>query len=137
MDKRDKRKFKGEIKSKVKRTKGKRDREIAEKARQEAEEKARQREAQIRADAEREKQEALKKAEEEKQKAVQQAQQTPPPPKVAPKPTDDGKMIYTVQATFEIKTQKGIPHEKIEAKLDQLLKSAGITTCIKIEVLNA
>lgn len=113
----------------------KRDREIAEQARQQAEEKAREREAQIRAKAEREKQEALKKAEEEKQRAIEEAKQEATPPKAPPKPTDDGKMIYTIQATFEVKAQSGLSDDVIINALNKKLQNAGITTCIDIRVL--
>lgn len=112
--------------------KAKRDREIAEKARLEAEERAREREAQMQARFEREKSEALAKAEREKQEAINNAQ----PKKEAPKQAEDGSMIYTVVATFEINAAKGIAHEKIVNKLDSIFGKAGITSCINIEVMN-
>lgn len=108
--------------------KAKRDREIAEKARLEAEERAREREAQMQARFEREKAEALAKAKQEAKNAQ--------PKKEAPKQAEDGSMIYTVVATFEINAAKGIPHEKIVNKLDSIFGKAGITSCINIEVMN-
>lgn len=125
--------------------KAKRDREIAERARKEAEERARQRELQLQREneerlrlererAEREKQEAIEKAKLEAQKE-KLPENTTVVQKVAPKEADDGKMIYTVLATFEVKAPKGIDKEKIVNALGKKLQGAGITTCKSIEVM--
>ena len=139
--------------------------EIAARARREAEERAArekalleeraaQREAEILARAEREKQEAAQRAEREKQEAVEQAAReaaeraTTEPNKQAfyeaqrevlqkPRDAGDGKVIYTIRAEFEVKAAANAPHEKLAAKIKDMLAAAGITNLSKIEVLNA
>lgn len=114
--------------------KAKRDREIAEKARREAEEKARQREAELLANAEREKLEAVEKVKQEAKDEI--INQAPPIQKpIPPKRADDDKMIYTIQATFEVKANAGLSDEILINALDKKLQSAGITNCIDIRVL--
>lgn len=117
--------------------KAKRDREIAEKARLEAEERARQREIELQARAEREKQEALAKAEREKQQEIQELKNSTisKMEKVPPKMADDGKMIYTIQAKFEVKAQANLDDDVLINALNKKLQIAGITTCVDIKVL--
>jgi len=125
--------------------KAKRDREIAQKARIEAEERARQREFQIQREneerlrlererAEREKDEAIKKA---KQEALKEKlpENVATIEKVKPKKSADGKIIYTVLATFEVKAPKGLPDETIVSALKKRLEGAGITTLKSVEVM--
>lgn len=57
-------------------------------------------------------------------------------PKFEVKKTEDGKCIYTVRATFEVKCKSEISHEGIKNQLANILKRAGINTCLNIEVLN-
>ena len=145
--------------------KQRRDAEIAERARKEAEERAarekaemearaKAREAEILARAEREKAEAAQRAEREKQEAVEQAAReaaeraTMEPNKQAfyeaqrkvlqkPRDAGDGKVIYTIRAEFEVKAIANASHEKLAAKIKDMLAAAGITNLSKIEVLNA
>lgn len=145
--------------------KQRRDAEIAERARKEAEERAarekaemearaKAREAEILARAEREKAEAAQRAEREKQEAVEQAAREAAERakteankqafyeaqrEVLQKPRDagDGKVIYTIRAEFEVKAAANAPHEKLAAKIKDMLAAAGITNLSKIEVLNA
>ena len=145
--------------------KQRRDAEIAERARKEAEERAarekaemearaKAREAEILARAEREKAEAAQRAEREKQEAVEQAAREAAERakteankqafyeaqrEVLQKPRDagDGKVIYTIRAEFEVKAAVSAPHEKLAAKIKDMLAAAGITNLSKIEVLNA
>lgn len=142
-----------------------RDAEIAAQARREAEERAarekaemearaKAREAEILARAEREKAEAAQRAEREKQEAVEQAAREAAERakteankqafyeaqrEVLQKPRDagDGKVIYTIRAEFEVKAAANAPHEKLAAKIKDMLAAAGITNLSKIEVLNA
>ncbi|AKT91707.1 DUF1351 domain-containing protein [Campylobacter gracilis] len=145
--------------------KQRRDAEIAERARKEAEERAarekaemearaKAREAEILARAEREKAEAAQRAEREKQEAVEQAAREAAERakteankqafyeaqrEVLQKPRDagDGKVIYTIRAEFEVKAIANASHEKLAAKIKEMLAAAGITNLSKIEVLNA
>jgi|GEM_PF-810142 putative CAP-gly domain containing protein len=145
--------------------KQRRDAEIAERARKEAEERAarekaeleaqaKAREAEILARAERERQEAAQRAEREKQEAVEQAAREAAERakteankqafyeaqrEVLQKPRDtgDGKVIYTIRAEFEVKAIANASHEKLAAKIKDMLAAAGITNLSKIEVLNA
>lgn len=145
--------------------KASRDAEIAAQARREAEERAarekaemearaKAREAEILARAEREKAEAAQRAEREKQEAVEQAAREAAERakteankqafyeaqrEVLQKPRDagDGKVIYTIRAEFEVKAAANAPHEKLAAKIKDMLAAAGITNLSKIEVLNA
>lgn len=115
-------------------------REIAEKARIEAEERAIREKAEYEARAEREKQEALEKAEKEKKEEIEKARieafKKQEIPKFEVKKTNDGKNIYTVRATFEVKCKSEVSHESIKNQLANILKRAGISTCLNIEVLN-
>ncbi len=116
--------------------KAKRDREIAEQARREAEERAREREEQIRKQAEVDKAKAVEEAKREAKKEVADIPENHTVvEKVAPKEDGDGKMIYTVLATFEVKAPKGISNEKIINALQIKLVDAGITTCKNIKVM--
>lgn len=131
------------------------ERAAQEKAELEAQAKAR--EAEILARAEREKQEAAQRAEREKQEAVERAareaaqrvkMELPPDNKGAfyeaqreilqkPRDAGDGKVIYTIRAEFEVKAIANASHEKLAAKIKEMLAAAGITNLSKIEVLNA
>ncbi|MCZ6102886.1 MAG: DUF1351 domain-containing protein [Campylobacter ureolyticus] len=126
-------------------------REIAEKARIEAEERAIREKAEYEARAEKEKQEVLARAEREKQEALEKAEKEKKEeiekarieafkkqeiPKFKVKKTNDGKNIYTVRATFEVKCKSEVSHESIKNQLANILKRAGISTCLNIEVLN-
>lgn len=115
-------------------------REIAEKARKEAEERAIREKTEYEARAEKEKQEALEKAEKEKKEEIEKARiealKKQEIPKFEVKKTNDGKNIYTVRATFEVKCKSEISHEGIKNQLANILKRAGISTCLNIEVLN-
>jgi len=55
--------------------------------------------------------------------------------KVKPKESADGKIIYTVLATFEVKAPKGLPDETIVSALKKRLEGAGITTLKSVEVM--
>lgn len=113
-----------------------RDAEIAAQARREVEEKATKEKAEILARAEREKQEAIERAraEQTNPQAFYEAQR-----EVLQKPRDagDGKAIYTIRAEFEVKAPANAPHDKLTAKIKEMLGAAGITNLSKIEVLNA
>lgn len=116
--------------------KAKRDKEIAEKAKLEAEERAKQREAELLAKAEREKAEAIEKAKiEAKQEAKAEMKNETPTKEAPPRQTDDGKMIYTIQATFEVKANVGLDDEVLMIALNNKLKEAGITNCLYMQVL--
>ena len=54
-----------------------------------------------------------------------------------PRDAGDGKVIYTIRAEFEVKAAVSAPHEKLAAKIKDMLAAAGITNLSKIEVLNA
>ena len=135
-----------------------RDAEIAARARREAEERAArekaemearaaQREAELLARAEREKQEAAQRAEREKQEAIERARAEQASPQAfydaqreilqKPREAENGKAIYTIRAEFEVKAAANAPHEKLAAKIKDMLAAAGITNLSKIEVLNA
>lgn len=131
------------------------ERAAREKAEMEA--RAAQREAELLARAEREKQEAAQRAEREKQEAVEQAaRETATRAKMESEPNNkqtfyeaqrevlqkpreagDGKAIYTIRAEFEVKAPINAPHDKLTAKIKEMLAAAGITNLSKIEVLNA
>lgn len=120
--------------------KAKRDREIADQARAEAEEQARKREAELLARAEREKAEAVERARSEEQQKAQssalsgQNQISQPEPIQDQVITEDGKRIFVVTATFEVKAKSDTSHEKITSKLQSMIESAGITSLKSIEV---
>ena len=126
-----------------------RDAEIAAQARREAEERAAREKAEMEARAAQREAELLARAEREKQEAIERAraEQTNPNPQafyeaqreVLQKPRDagDGKAIYTIRAEFEIKAPANAPHDKLTAKIKEMLAAAGITNLSKIEVLNA
>lgn len=138
--------------------KAKRDREIAEKARLEAEAKAQREKEELIAKNEREKIEAQQKAEREKAEAVEQAkreatQNAPVPQKSTnevkevvrdtpkqenvPQPTEDGKVVYQIAFTFEIKTSAKSPMDKvIEAVKNMMLNDTGKENLKKVEVNN-
>ena len=114
-----------------------RDAEIAAQARREVEEKATKEKAEILARAEKEKQEAIERARAEvrqENSTFYEAQR-----EVLQKPRDagDGKAIYTIRAEFEVKAPANAPHDKLTAKIKEMLAAAGITNLSKIEVLNA
>ena len=126
--------------------KAKRDREISEKARQEAEERAKQREAELIARNERERIEALQRAEREKAEAVERARQEMKQTsaenaqvqkqEVLPKKAEDGKVVYQIAFTFEIKTNPNAPIDKvIEAVKNMMLNDTGKENLKKIEVV--
>ena len=137
--------------------KQRRDAEIAEHARKEAEERAAREKAEMQARAAQREAELLARAEREKQEAVEQAareaaerakMELPPDNKgafyeaqreVLQKPRDagDSKVVYTIRAEFEVKAAANAPHEKLAAKIKDMLAAAGITNLSKIEVLNA
>lgn len=48
--------------------------------------------------------------------------------------TDDGKRIFTVTAFFEVSAPEKTPMDRISAKLQNMIESAGITSLKKIEV---
>lgn len=126
-----------------------RDAEIAAQARREAEERAAREKAEMEARAAQREAELLARAEREKQEAIERAraEQTNPNPQafyeaqreVLQKPRDagDGKAIYTIRAEFEIKAPANAPHDKLTAKIKEMLAAAGLTNLSKIEVLNA
>lgn len=114
-----------------------RDAEIAAQARREVEEKATKEKAEILARAEKEKQEAIERARAEvrqENSTFYEAQR-----EVLQKPRDagDGKAIYTIRAEFEVKAPANAPHDKLTAKIKEMLAAAGIINLSKIEVLNA
>ena len=114
-----------------------RDAEIAAQARREVEEKATKEKAEILARAEKEKQEAIERARAE----VRQENSTfyAAQREVLKKPREagDGKAIYTIRAEFEVKAPANAPHDKLTAKIKEMLAAAGITNLSKFEVLNA
>lgn len=120
--------------------KAKRDREIADQARAEAEDQARKREAELLARAEREKAEAVERARSEEQQKAQSAalsgqnQISQPEPIQDQVITEDGKRIFVVTATFEVKAKSDTSYEKITSKLQSMIESAGITSLKSIEV---
>ena len=118
--------------------KAKRDRDIADKAREEERERSFEREKQRSAQAEIDKQKAVEEAKVEVRKEVIEKkipENVVVIEKVKPKEADDGKMIYTVVATFEVKATKGIAEEKIINALESKMVAAGITTCKEIKVM--
>lgn len=131
-----------------------RDAEIAARARREAEERAAREKAEMQAQTKAREAEILARAEKEKQEAVEQAAREAAERakmeankqafyeaqhEVLQKPRDagDGKAIYTIRAEFEVKAAASAPHEKLAAKIKDMLSAAGITNLSKIEVLNA
>jgi hypothetical protein len=50
-------------------------------------------------------------------------------------PSSPDKVVKVVVARFEVEVPVGIPDSKIVAKLDSMLKDAGITSCKSIEVV--
>lgn len=113
--------------------------QIAEQARREAEEKAAREKAELEERARQREAEILAKAEQEKEEAIAKAQEQarqPIPPKQAPKPTNDGKAIYQIQAIFEVKAPIGAPTEKLKEAVANMLKGANITSFVSLEVLN-
>lgn len=115
--------------------KAKRDREIADKAREEAEEKARQREAELLAKAERDKAQAVERARAE---AQQQAMQPTAAPTTvtthqAPKQPNSSNMVeYTVTATFVLSVPATTTSIAIKRKFEE--KLADFTTLKSIVV---
>ena len=126
-----------------------RDAEIAAQARREAEERAAREKAEMEARAAQREAELLARAEREKQEAIERAraEQTNPSPQVfyeaqrevlqKPREAENGKAIYTIRAEFEVKAPANAPHDKLTAKIKEMLAAAGITNLSKIEVLNA
>lgn len=131
-----------------------RDAEIAARARREAEERAAREKAEMEARAAQREAELLARAEREKQEAVEQATREAAERvktevnkqafyeaqrEVLQKPreAENGKAIYTIRAEFEVKAAANAPHEKLAAKIKDMLAAAGITNLSKIEVLNA
>jgi hypothetical protein len=117
--------------------KAKREREIADKAREEAEEKARQREAELLAKAERDKAEAVERAraqavaEVEAKQPVQQPAATAVPteqPKSTAQPDYDGMVTYRVAAYFEVKVKNGVTGESVANVFHKKITEAGFTT---------
>lgn len=117
---------------------------IAEEARKAAEEKAEREKQELIAKAERDKIEAAQKAEREKAEAVEKAKQEAlqnapqstnevkevvrdtPAPQSENKPTEDGKKVYNISFTFEIKTNAKAPIDKvIEAVKNMMLNDTG------------
>ena len=123
-----------------------RDAEIAAQARREVEEKATKEKAEILARAEREKQEAIERARIEAEKSATQNLASKNPQAFyeaqrevlqKPREAENGKAIYTIRAEFEVKAPANAPHDKLTAKIKEMLAAAGITNLSKIEVLNA
>ena len=123
-----------------------RDAEIAAQARREAEERAAREKAEMEARAAQ--REAAQRAEREKQEAIERARAEvrqenstfyEAQREVLQKPREagDGKAIYTIRAEFEVKAPANAPHDKLTAKIKEMLAAAGITNLSKIEVLNA
>lgn len=114
------------------------------KARLDAEEKAKEVERikeearkESEANAQREKEELIKKHERElaeAQKPTVAPVHIPQEEIKEPTFTDDGKRIFTVTATFEVSAPKQTPIEKIINKLQGMIEGAGITSLKKIEV---
>ncbi|WP_192483196.1 MULTISPECIES: DUF1351 domain-containing protein [Cysteiniphilum] len=118
--------------------KAKRDREIAEKARIEAEEKAKQREIEQAKQFEIEKQRSVEKARKDalKETTTEGAstyQTYEEKPKSEPVITEDGRRIFTITATFEIKAPADIPTNTIKARFDGMFKKIGVDS-VSIEV---
>lgn len=125
-----------------------RDAEIAAQARREAEERAAREKAEMEARAAQREAELLARAEKEKQEAIERARAEvrqenstfyEAQREVLQKPREagDGKAIYTIRAEFEVKAPINAPHDKLTAKIKEMLAAAGITNLSKIEVLNA
>lgn len=103
-----------------------RDAKIAAQARREAEERA-----------EREKQEAIERARAEVRQENSTFYEAQREVLQKPRDAENGKAIYTIRAEFEVKAPANAPHDKLTAKIKEMLAAAGITNLSKIEVLNA
>ena len=126
-----------------------RDAEIAAQARREAEERAAREKAELEAKAAQREAELLARAEKEKQEAIERAkaEQATTTPQAfydaqreilqKPREAENGKVIYTIRAEFEVKAPANAPHDKLTDKIKEMLAAAGITNLSKIEVLNA
>lgn len=114
-----------------------RDAEIAAQARREVEEKATKEKAEILARAEKEKQEAIERARAEVRQENSTFYEAQREVLQKPREAGDGKAIYTIRAEFEVKAPANAPHDKLTAKIKEMLAAAGITNLSKIEVLNA
>ena len=126
-----------------------RDAEIAAQARREAEERAAREKAEMEARAAQREAELLARAEREKQEAIERAkaEQATPPSQAfydvqreilqKPREAENGKVIYTIRAEFEVKAPANAPHDKLTDKIKEMLAAAGITNPSNIEVLNA
>lgn len=114
-----------------------RDAKIAAQARREAEERAAREKAELLARAEREKQEAIERARAEVRQENSTFYEAQREVLQKPREAGDGKAIYTIRAEFEVKAKANAPHDKLTAKIKEMLAAAGITNLSKIEVLNA
>lgn len=125
-----------------------RDAEIAAQARREAEERAAREKAEMEARAAQREAELLVRAEREKQEAIERARaevrqenstfyEAQREVLQKPREAENGKAIYTIRAEFEVKAPANAPHDKLTAKIKEMLAAAGITNLSKIEVLNA
>jgi actin-related protein len=144
--------------------KAKRDREIADKAREEAEERARQREIETAIRVKREAEEALQRAEREKLQAVEnerlrvereerarfeeinrkavEEKQPPKQDQIKQEPSlldkqpiiEDGKITHVIYARFEVPAPIGIDPQRIVSKIKSLIEGAGIASLKSIEV---
>ena len=114
-----------------------RDAEIAAQARREVEEKATKEKAEILARAEKEKQEAIERARAEVRQENSTFYEAQREVLQKPREAGDGKAIYTIRAEFEVKAPANAPHDKLTAKIKEMLAAAGIINLSKIEVLNA
>lgn len=114
-----------------------RDAEIAAQARREVEEKATKEKAEILARVEKEKQEAIERARAEVRQENSTFYEAQREVLQKPREAGDGKAIYTIRAEFEVKAPANAPHDKLTAKIKEMLAAAGITNLSKIEVLNA
>ena len=114
-----------------------RDAEIAAQTRREVEEKATKEKAEILARAEKEKQEAIERARAEVRQENSTFYEAQREVLQKPREAGDGKAIYTIRAEFEVKAPANAPHDKLTAKIKEMLAAAGITNLSKIEVLNA
>lgn len=124
-----------------------RDAEIAAQARREAEERAAREKAEMEARAAQREAELLARAEREKQEAIERAKAEQASPQAfydaqreilqKPREAENGKVIYTIRAEFEVKAPANAPHDKLTDKIKEMLAAAGITNLSNIEVLNA
>ena len=114
-----------------------RDAEIAAQARREVEEKATKEKAEILARAEKEKQEAIERARAEVRQENSTFYEAQREVLQKPREAGDGKAIYTIRAEFEVKAPANAPHDKLTAKIKEMLAAAGIINLSKIEILNA